>query len=78
MNSQGPTISGDKFRGVLVSTSGRFIFGLLNLHSHNMPISSLFFGKHFLALAESLSLLYSIFLSVPIISFKMDDRNVFG
>lgn len=73
----GPIISGDKFREALVSKSRRFIFGLLNLHSHNMPITSLSFGKHFLALAESLRILCSIFLSVPITSFKIGDRNGF-
>lgn len=77
MKSQCPIFQAINLR-VLVSISGRFIFGLLNLHSLNMPISSLFFGKHFLALAESLRILYSMFLLVPIISFKMDDRNVFG
>lgn len=77
MKSQSPIISGDKCKDFSIYVR-KIYFGLLNLHRLDMPISSLFFGKHFLALAESLRILYSIFLPVPIISFKMDDRNALG
>lgn len=42
---QGPIILEINLGEVLVSASERLIFGLLNLHSHNMPISSLSFWQ---------------------------------